>query len=345
MGGKGGDGSATNQELVDMQKSDAADAKAKEADRQARLASGTSQIKSIFEGAPVIGTKSTPYDWSQFTANKAPSTSVVDQMYGAPVDPTTQSYGLPAGYKVIKGAAQTPAGSTAAKAPLGDAMTSFDPYTGQPKAATPANSGAAASSMYEVEGPDGKIYQPGDALNYDESYDTGAPHTGGFDDGFYGKYRQSIMDYYLPQEGDQYNTARSSLAASLARAGTSNSTVAAMDIGKLANQDEINRAQIASGADSQTAQLRSTIAQDEKTALDQLYSTEDPSLAANTATNLVANAQLTKPMLNPAGALFAPLTVGVGNAISGFTNPAAYINPSVASTPTPVKDYGLNSQA
>ena len=48
---------------------------------------------------------------------------------------------------------------------------------------------------------------------------------------------------------------------------------------------------------------------------------------------MVANAQLTKP-LNPAGALFAPLTVGVGNALSGFLNPTAYINPNAGGTGT-----------
>jgi len=101
-----------------------------------------------------------------------------------------------------------------------------------------------------------------------------------------------------------------------------------MDVSNLANQDAINRAQIASGADTQTAGLRTQVQQDEQSALNQLYSTEDPSVAANTAQNMVANAQLTKPLLNPAGALFAPITVGVGNALSGFTNPMAYINPS-----------------
>ena len=132
----------------------------------------------------------------------------------------------------------------------------------------------------------------------------------------------------MPQEGQQYNTARSSLSYSLARAGQLNSSVAGMDVGNLANQDAINRAQIASGADTQTAALRSTVQQDEQTALNQLYSTEDPSVAANTAQNMVANANLTKPLLNPSSALFNPITVGVGNALSGFTNPTAYINPS-----------------
>ena len=151
----------------------------------------------------------------------------------------------------------------------------------------------------------------------------------------------------MPQEGDQYNTARSNLNYSLARAGTLNSSVAGTDVGKLANQDAINRANIASQADTQTGALRSTIQQDEEAALNQLYSTEDPTVAANTAGNMVANAQLTKPLLNPAGALFAPITAGVGNALTGFLNPTAYINPGAtsASTPSGSASAGINQSS
>jgi hypothetical protein len=67
--------------------------------------------------------------------------------------------------------------------------------------------------------------------------------TGGFTDDFYNKYRQSIMDYYLPQEGKQYADARSSLAYSLARAGQLESSTATKDIADLSSQDAINRAQ------------------------------------------------------------------------------------------------------
>jgi hypothetical protein len=43
--------------------------------------------------------------------------------------------------------------------------------------------------------------------------------------------------------------------------------------------------------------------------------------------------------------LFAPLTVGVGNAISGFLNPTAYINPSAggsATTPSGSTSSGVS---
>jgi hypothetical protein len=208
------------------------------------------------------------------------------------------------------------------------------------------NQDAGGPATYGIYDPSGTMVTSASSLSdlaASKIYTGGDPNTktGGFGDDFYNKYRQSVMDYYMPQEGEQYGTARSDLAASLARAGQLDSSTATYDIGKLSKQDALNRAQIASQADTQTGTLRSTIQQDEQSALNQLYSTEDPSVAANTAGNMVAAANLTKPLLNPAGALFAPITAGVGNALTGFLNPNSYINPSVAgaSSNQPV-DYG-----
>ena len=353
IGGKGQSGPvAENDQIVQMEQQQAADAKQAEADRQARLTQGSTAIRNLFEGTPVMKTTSTPYDWSKFTANSAaPGT-----------DPTTQDYGLPSGYKVIQTDARATPGGTPAATPTvantlaGTAAAAPDPYfpvqsasqgnsspqgrgyrttpnggynngatmSEDPTAAYAPAAPAAASKVYALQDANGNTYYQGDKLNYDTQTPTGET-TGGFKDDFYNKYRQSIMDYYMPQEGKQYGDARSKLNYSLARAGQLNSSTAGTGIADLANQDQINQAQIAAGADSQTAGLRSTIAQDEQTALNQLYSTEDPSIAANTAGNLVANAQLTKPLLNPAGALFDPMVVGVGNALTGFLNPTAYI--------------------
>jgi hypothetical protein len=160
---------------------------------------------------------------------------------------------------------------------------------------------------------------------------------GGFGPDFYNTYTKAQLDYALPQETDQYNQARTNLTYQLARAGTLDSSIAGYDKGRLANQDAINRAQIASQADTQTGNLRNQIQQEQETALNQLYSTEDPSVAANTAQGMVANANLTKPILNPVGPMFSAITAGVGNAMSGFMNPYAYVNPNqptgVGSTP------------
>jgi hypothetical protein len=211
-----------------------------------------------------------------------------------------------------------------------------------------ADTGAGPS--YGIYDPSGNLVDSASNLSdlaAAKIYTGGDPNTktGGFGNDFYNKYRQSILDYYNPQEGDQYNTARSDLSASLARAGQLDSSTATYDIGKLAKQDAINRAQIASQADTQTGSLRTTVSQDEQSALNQLYSTEDPTVAANTAGNMVAAANLTKPLLNPAGALFQPIEVGVGTALTGFMNPTAYLNPNAGTAGVqPTKDYGSTQQ-
>jgi hypothetical protein len=314
VGGKGAKGAVdTNGQIVAMQQQQAAQATQANQERNARLNYGTQNIKNIFEGTP---TGSTPLDFSSITQGNAKSE-----------DPTAlaqQNAALQWGY-----AHGSPA----------SAIAGVQAQMVGPKQSLPSGyswgqlpddgSGTPQYGLYDASG---NLVNSGSTsdLAATQVYAGGAPGTSNspFGPDFYNKYTQSILDYYMPQEGQQYNTARSSLSYSLARAGQLNSSVAGMDIGNLANQDAINRAQIASGADTQTAGLRSTIQNDEQTALNQLYSTEDPSVAANTAQNMVANANLTKPLLNPAGALFAPITVGVGNALSGFTNPMAYINPS-----------------
>ena len=313
MGGKGAQGAQpTNDAVVQMEQQQAAQATQANQERNARLSYGTQNIKNIFEGTP---TGSTPLDFSSITQANAPKSGMT--------------------------ASQEPAAMTQWLAKNPSAANPFDPNNINvgAKASLPGGyswgqladdgSGTPQYGLYDASG---NLVNSGTISDLASSqvYSGGTPGTttSPFGADFYNKYDQSILNYYMPQEGQQYNTARSSLSYSLARAGQLNSSVAGMDVSNLANQDAINRAQIASGADTQTAALRSTVQNDEQTSLNQLYSTEDPSVAANTAQNLVANANLTKPLLNPAGALFAPITVGVGNALSGFTNPLAYINPS-----------------
>lgn len=314
MGGKGQTGAvSTNDQIVQMQQQQAAQATQANQERNARLNYGVQNIKNIFEGTP---TGSTPLDFSSIASGSpAPaggSPQVTAALNWAYAHPTADSQSQISALQGMQtGSKQSlPGGYSWGALP--------DDGSGTPQ--------------YGLYDPSGNLVNSGTQsdLAATQIYAGGTPGTTNspFGSDFYNNYENSILNYYLPQEGQQYDTARSSLSYSLARAGQLNSSVAGMDVGNLANQDAINRAQIASGADSQTAQLRSTIQNDEQTALNQLYSTEDPSVAANTAQNMVANANLTKPLLNPAGALFTPITVGVGNALSGFTNPTAYINPS-----------------
>ena len=316
MGGKGASGpQSDNQQIVQMQMQQAAQATAANQQRNARLQYGTNLIQQLFEGMPSGGSLIDLSSINQGDIPKALSTGATNPIMAQWLaqNPTYDQSQL-----TQQGRASLPDGYSWGILPDTGSGTTYGIYDPSGNLVT------SSSSLSDLAAS--KLYTPGSG-----------PTTGGFDNAFYDKYRQSIMDYYLPQEGEQYNTARSNLNYGLARAGTLNSSIAGTDIGKLANQDAINRANIASQADTQTGALRSTIQQDEEAALNQLYSTEDPSVAANTAGNMVASAQLTKPLLNPAGALFAPLTVGVGNALTGFLNPTAYINPGAggaAATPS-----------
>jgi hypothetical protein len=302
-----------------MQQQQAEQAKQANIQRNARLNYGKNLVQGIFEGTP---SGATPLDLSSITSANAAKAPPVNPNVAAALN---WAYAHPADASMIpslqaqqSGAKQSLAGGYSwGQLPDTGGATAYGIYDPQGNLVTSANSlsDLAASKIYTGGDPNTK--------------------TGGFGDDFYNKYRQSILDYYNPQEGDQYDTARSDLSASLARAGQLQSSTATYDIAKLAKQDALNRAQIASQADTQTGSLRTTIAGDEQSALNQLYSTEDPSVAANTAGNMVAAANLTKPLLNPAGALFQPISVGVGNALTGFLNPTAYINPNIGSASTP----------
>jgi hypothetical protein len=324
VGGKGKSGPvATNDQMVQMQQKQAAQAAQANQQRNARLAYGAQNIRQTFEGRP---SDATLLDLSSLT-NPAAARSILTPA-AAPAANTAL---------VARHFGAAPAAAAAPAPTIGGTLSGGYSWKQLPDDGSNTTQYGIFDSGGNLVDSAGSLSDLATAKIYTGGGGPGSTTVGGFGPDFYNKYNKSILDYYLPQEGQQYNEARTNLEASLARAGTSNSSIAGYNIGKLANQDAINRAQIASGADTQTAALRSTIQQNEQTALNQLYSTEDPSVAANTAQNMVANAELTKPLLNPAGALFTPITVGVGNALTGFVNPTAYINPSaggVGSTST-----------
>jgi hypothetical protein len=301
-------------------------------ERNARLNYGKNLIQGIFEGVPSgsslldlssINQGNVPKQINVNTANPAMAAWIAQHPESAYANPYPAQNAAAANRRAIGSS-----GYTWGYGPDTGGETSYAIYD---PSGTMVDSSTNLADLAAA-----KIYTGGDPNT----------RTGGFGSDFYDKYRQSILDYYMPQEGEQYSQARSDLSASLARAGQSESSTATRDLAKLYRQDQLNRAQIASGADTQTGQLRTTIAGDEQSALNQLYSTEDPSVAANTAGNMVAAANLSKPILNPAGALFDPITVGVGNALTGFLNPTAYINPNIASASTPGggKDYGVTGR-
>jgi hypothetical protein len=147
-----------------------------------------------------------------------------------------------------------------------------------------------------------------------------------FGDPFFNRYRDASLDYNLPQLETQYNRARDNLTYDLARAGTLRSSAAGQAQGILEGERGVNEAGLRARADTDTATLRQSIASQQQQALNQLFSTEDPDVAANTATHMVANAQLAQPQQTPLGDLFRPLVIGAGAAFQGYQDQNTFRN-------------------
>lgn len=154
----------------------------------------------------------------------------------------------------------------------------------------------------------------------------------GFGDGFYNKFKQANLDYYQPELARQYAKSSSDLNYSLARAGQLQSSTAGDKLADLVYQKDLNDAQISSKADAATGELRNTVSANKQAAINQLYSTEDPTMAANTATGMVRNVELTQPSFSPIGELFKPIAIGVGSGLTGYNNAKNY-QPSGANDP------------
>ena len=257
----------TNTSAVDFEKQQAAQADAKEAQRQADLQSGISAINAIYDPQPVMKTTQTPFDWSTF---QGPGAGFVPNGAGGYM--SAPASGVPAGYTAVQvpGKASTSAtqNMTAWGVPFGGAATTAAPatdsgsaYHGQYETISPkstAAAGATSAPTWGLQDSSGKVYNPGDPLSISSQTPTGQT-TGGFGDPYYNAYKQKILDYYQPDEQRQYDEAQRNLQYSLARAGTLQSSVAADKQGELAYQDAINKAQIVSNANDQTGQLRDTI--------------------------------------------------------------------------------------
>jgi hypothetical protein len=306
MGGKGAQ--PENNQVVQMQEMQAA--QSAEATRQtnARLQQGVSEIDQLFGGTP---SGASLLDLSGIANGTAPSATPQQQ---AAIN-WGQTHGNPSGAASVQ--AMVPKNSLADGYSWGTL-----PSTGGP-------------TSYGIYDPSGNLVTDATSLSdlaASKIYVGGDPNqtTGGFDDDFFNKYTNAQLGYYMPAEDRQFTQAKTNLDYGLARAGTLNSSAANKGLADLAYQDTLNKAQIQSTADTATAQLRDTVASDKNSAINQLYSTENPSVAASTAAGLVGNVQLTTPQLNPIGQLFTPIAVGTGNAIAGYTNPASYL-PSTGS--------------
>lgn len=143
---------------------------------------------------------------------------------------------------------------------------------------------------------------------------------GGFDDNYYNKYRQAQLDYYMPELDKQFQQAQDDLTFAHARAGTLNSTMANKNVTDLLQQNDLNKANIISKADNATGQLRQSVQAQKQSLLNQLYSTENPDIAANLATNSVRTLQNATPSFDSIGDLFKNMAVGIGTGYGTYAD-------------------------
>jgi hypothetical protein len=325
----------TNSAAVDFEKQQAAEADAKEAARQGRLTQGQTLIDQIFNGQPVMGTKTSNFDWSTFNPNSP--------FVGAPPS------GVPAGYTAVRTPSNAAAGGadpyaqTRAAAAL-NAKTNA--VNNQVFPTAPASTGGVGASAWGLQDASGKIYKQGDPLSISSTYDTGQK-TGGFDDAFYNNYKQKVLDYYQPDEQRQYDAAQRDLRYHLADAGMLQSSVAADKQGELAYNDALQKANIVSNANAQEGNLKSQIQANKQSLINQLYSTEDPTLTANLAQSSANATRLQDPTLTPAAALFTPALSTVGSAVGGMLYPGQSYGSTAfgggVTSPTPAPASGTGS--
>ena len=107
-------------------------------------------------------------------------------------------------------------------------------------------------------------------------------------------------------------------------------------------QNATNEAAIRTKADADTAALRQGIAGEQQTALNQLYATEDPSIAENVATTSVNASQLQTPNLNPLGELFKPLVIGSLGGLSNVVGTYNFNKQLSSNNPSKTTGYETN---
>jgi len=146
---------------------------------------------------------------------------------------------------------------------------------------------------------------------------------GKINDDFYKTYQNSYLNYYMPQVNDQYNIAKDDTNYGFARAGTLNSSMSAKGLADLYRKKLDQDAMVRSQADAAAGALRGNVSDAKNAAINQLYATEDPTMATNLATNSIKNLQGQQPKYDPLGELFNTAAVGAAGYINANSQRAS----------------------
>ena len=132
-----------------------------------------------------------------------------------------------------------------------------------------------------------------------------------FDDDFYNNYGSSYDAYYTPEIQRQYDQSREQLTFDAARSGLLNSSITTAAQADLARQLAEQQGIFGAQRDSEIGALRNQVADQRQAAFNQLYSSQDPDIAASNATGIVKNLTRSTPEFNAVGSLFNVANLGL----------------------------------
>lgn len=142
----------------------------------------------------------------------------------------------------------------------------------------------------------------------------------GIPDTYYDGVADNIKTLGTSDLTSQFNKARENLQYQLARSGLLGSSVANQGQTDIVTARDEGAAKIGTQAAQAAQKLRQQTQQEKQAATSQLYATENPDLAANTALTGRTLIMQEKPSYSPIGDVFGALLSGIGSGVSYMNN-------------------------
>jgi hypothetical protein len=193
---------------------------------------------------------------------------------------------------------------------MGFLKTSRKPAAMAQAQADQAAAEAAASRQREV---DRQNRLTAGAKNIDNIF-------GGIPDSYYNGVSDNIKTLGGQDLTSQFNRARENLQYALARSGLVGSSVANDGMVDINTARDEGAAKIGIQATQAANKLRQQTDQEKQSAMNQLYATENPDLAANTALTGRTLIMQDKPSYSPIGDIFGAVLGGIGSGLNYVNN-------------------------
>jgi len=352
MGGKGGGGGGSNTQAIQMQQQAANEARMKEIQREQRLQEGTAAINALYDPTPIMGTR---HQRGRVSASNLPAgfRTRTGTAAAAPAAAAASDEWTPA--EITMGRRIAPAAGAAAAGPQ-EACDEAGYLAMNPDVAKSGATGQQHWDLYgqkegrkggkytfdpnapnQIVDPQGNVIlasadpNAGIDTEWDETYDTGQKKDR-FQD-LYDRYESGQRNFYMPELQKQYGDARKKAYLAHAGAGTLWSSSRGDTEADIASQNALNQGQIESQIQDSLGGLRRQIASDKSSLINQLYATENPTMAANEALARTKTISQQTPPLSPMGDLFKIAAIGLGNAFGQANDPFNRVrNQGVGST-------------